>query len=132
MQVVVGAVVGRARPDRVAGGDQPLVIEVRTAERGLEEPVRDRVPRVAVLVQVLVYRQGTGVIHPLGQADRVVSGHVPVLPPAVDLVLLLVEPVHEITCAAARQAGAVGHTVRGGRAGSRAGGRRRRDVVVDR
>ena len=129
---VVGAVVGdRARPGRRARGDQPLVVEERPAEGRLEEVVGDRVVRRVGRVQVLVDRQLGGVVGAHRQADGVTAGDVAVLPAAVDLVLLVVEAVHQVTRAAAGQAGAVQHAV--GREHSR--GRTRRvlglDVVVD-
>ena len=45
------------------------------------------------------------------QADGVAAGHVAVLPAAVELVLLLVEAVHEVARAAARQPRPVQHAV---------------------
>jgi len=39
----------------------------------------------------------------LGQANRVAAGHIPVLPAAVEPVLLLVEAVHQVAGAGVRR-----------------------------
>ena len=86
--------VGRTRVDRRGGCDQPLMIEERAAERGLEEVIQDRVVRMTPAVQVPVDRQLLGVVIPHHETACVAPGHVLVLRTAVDLVLLLIEPVH--------------------------------------
>src|SRR5207245_9342256 len=95
--------VRRIGPRWACGGDQPLVVEERSAERRLEEVVGDRVVRVAVTVQVRIDRQGGRVVVTHREADGVASGHVAVLIPIVQLVLLLVEAVDYVAGAAAGQ-----------------------------
>src|SRR4029450_135827 len=132
VQVVGPAVVDGPRPDRVAGRDQPLVVQERAPEGGLEEVVGDRVVGVAALVQVVVDGQGPGVVDAHGQADGVAAGDVPGLAALLERVLLLVEAVDQVAGAAAGQPGAVRDAVGGeGAARYRAGGRLGRDVVVD-
>ena len=123
-----------APPDRVerrTRRDEPLVVEERAAERPLEEVVGQDVVRSARRVQVRVDRQLLGRVLTHRQADRVGPGDVAVGLAAVDLVLVLVEPVDQVGCAAARQARTVEDAVRGIDTGS--GTRRvsRLDVVVD-
>ena len=52
-------------------------------------------------MQVRVDRECLRVVVALRQADRVATGRVPVLLPVIELVLLLVEAVHDVACAAA-------------------------------
>ena len=112
--------------DRRLGGDQVLVVQERTAERPLEEVVGDHIVRVAFRMEPLVDGQSLRVVLAHGQPDRVAADHVAVLCAAVQLVLLLVELVHQVACAAARQAGAVQHLVREGERTQRRQARRRR------
>ena len=99
----------------------------------LEEVVLDHVVGMVLLVQPLVDRQLGRVVLAHRQADRVASDHVAVLRAAVQLVLLLVELVHQVTRAATRQPLTVRHPVRERERGlrRRAGGRRRRDQRID-
>ncbi len=69
----------------------------------LEEVVGQHVVRGALAVQVVVDRQRAGVVVAHGQPDRVRAGDVAVLPAVVQLVLLLVEAVHQVAGAAAGQ-----------------------------
>ncbi len=93
--------VRRVVEDGRPGGDQPLVVEERAAERGLEEVVRDRVVRVRGPVEVAVDRQELRVVDAHGRPGRIATGRVAVLLPVVQLELLLVELVHEVARAAA-------------------------------
>src|SRR5262249_45002843 len=77
-------------------------------------------------------RQRLRVVVAHHEAGRVRSGGIAILLAAVDLVLLLVEAVHDVAGAAAGEAGALGDTVRGKDTGRRARRGGRRDVVVDR
>src|SRR5437763_10191448 len=133
VQVGRATVGDRVRPGRRRGRDQPLVGEERAAERALEEVVGDHVVRCPAAVQVRVDRQGAGVVPAHAQPDGVAAGHVPVLPAAVDLVLLLVVPVHQVLGATAgqRAGGVLQHAVRREDARLRAGLVVRLDVVVD-
>jgi len=108
-RVVRGRRAGERRRRR---GDEPLVIEERPAERGLEEVVQDRVVGVRAGVQVAVDRQLPRVVVAHHEAGRVAPGDVPVLLPAVQLVLVLVEAVHDVARAPAGRAGAVEPPVR--------------------
>ena len=91
--------------------------------------------RVAVFVQVGVDRQEGGVVVAHREADRVAPGDVPVLLTAVELVLLLVELVHDVARASAGRAGGFRPAVGMGRVeflarlGTRSVGRL--DVVLD-
>jgi len=87
--------------DRRTGRDEVLTVEERPAEGGLEEMVGDHVRGRAGGVQVAVDRQLAGVVGAHGQADGVAALRVAVLLAAVDLELLLVEPVHQVRGAAA-------------------------------
>src|SRR4029453_1696300 len=80
----------------------------------------------------LVDGQGAGVVGAHGQPDGVAAGHIAVLAAVVELVLLLVEAVHQVAGAASRQTLALGYAVGGEHARRGAGGVLRRDVVVDR
>src|SRR5437764_9490372 len=91
--LVVGARARGVGPYRHGGGDEPLVIEERPAEGGVEEAVGYRVPGGAGRMEVLVDRQRLRVVVADGQARLVAAEHVAVLAPAVDLILLLVELV---------------------------------------
>src|SRR5438094_7135562 len=84
------------------------VVEERAAEGGLEEVVRNCVMRMVCLVQVLVDGERLSVVVALSQADRVATGRVPILVPVIELVLLLVEAVHDIFSAATGQVGRAG------------------------
>src|SRR3954447_2739032 len=107
--------IGRAAgPGRGGRRDQPLVVEERAAERGLEEAVRDRVTRVTRPVQVAVNREVAGVIDALREAQRVTAGRVAVLLAPVELVLLLVEAMDQIARATTRQTRGVLRAVRAG------------------
>ena len=97
----VGRAAVRGVADRRRGRDQPLVVEVGAAERGLEEVVQDRVLRVPRLVQVLVHGQLGGVVGAHHEPCGVALQHVPVLLPTVELELLLVEAVHDVARTAA-------------------------------
>ena len=61
----VGAARRAGRVDRRGRRDQPLVVQERPAERGLEEVVLDRVVGMALVVQVLVDRQRLRVVDAL-------------------------------------------------------------------
>src|SRR3954447_18014124 len=102
MQVLARAVVDCIRPDGTRGSNQPLVIQERTTKRGLEEVVSDRVVRMASRVKVRIDWQLTRIVRSHRQADGVAAGHIAVLIPAVELVLLLIEAVHEILRATPR------------------------------
>ncbi len=96
------------------------------------EPPNAPWKKSAVAVQVLVDGQGGRVVVPLGQACGVAPGRVPVLGAVIELVLLLVEAVHDVAGASARQVGrarrqSVGREDARLRAGLRAG----RDVGPD-
>ena len=91
----------RARPEERLGADQILVVEIRAAERPLEEVVGDHVLRSAASMEVLVDREGRRVVVAHDRPDRVAPGDVAVLLTAVELVLLLVELVDEVAGAAA-------------------------------
>src|SRR5207302_7864567 len=108
------------------------MIEERAAERRLEEVVGDRIVRMSGLVQVRVHRERLRVVDALRQADGVAPGRVAILPPAVELVLLLVEAVHDVAGAAAGLPRSLRDAVRGEDTGRRAGRVRRLDEVVDR
>ena len=125
--------VGFARPVRGPGRDQPLVVEERSTKSALEEVVGNRVFRMVVLVEVLVDGKRLRVVVALRQADGIATGGVAILLAAVQLVLLLVEAVHDVASAAAWQVGrAVGIAIgREGRTGPRARVRASRDVGVD-
>src|SRR5207248_3566094 len=125
--------VGFAGPVRGPGRDQPLVVEKRSTKSALEEVVGNRVFRMVFLVEVLVDGKRLGVVVALRQADGIATGGVAILPAAVQLILLLVEAVHDVAGAAACQVGrAVGiASGREGSAGRRAGMRRRWYVGVD-
>src|SRR5438874_12833412 len=84
------------------------MVEERAAEGGLEEVVGNCVMRVVLLVQVLVDGERLSVVVALGQANGVATGRVPILVPVIELVLLLVEAVHDIFSAAAGQVGRAG------------------------
>src|SRR5438270_2766341 len=84
------------------------MVEERAAEGGLDEVGRTCVMRVVLLVQVLVDGERAGVVVALGQANGVATGRVPILVPVIELVLLLVEAVHDIFSAAAGQVGRAG------------------------
>src|SRR5438270_6387761 len=84
------------------------MVEERAAEGGLEEVVRNCVMRVVLLVQVLVDGERLGVVVALRQADGVASGRIPILVSVIQLVLLLVEAVHDIFSAAPGQVGRAG------------------------
>ncbi len=93
------------RPQERLGGDQVLVVEVRAAERGLEELIGDDVLRGAIGVEVRVDRQGRRVVVAHRHANRIAAGHVAILLAAVELVLLLIELVDQVPGAASGQAG---------------------------
>ncbi len=126
----------RLRVERSPGGDQPLMVEKRASERRLEEVVGDRVVRMRLRVQVLVDGQGPGVVDAHHGRSRVAPRRVAVLRAAVELVLLLVELVHQVARTAAGDADtrAVEDSVcKSERVlRLRARGRVRRDEVVDR
>src|SRR4051812_12860498 len=83
-------------------------------------------------MQVPVDGQPARCVVALGEAEGVATCGVAVLLPAVQLVLLLVEAVHEVTRASARQPVRVTNAVRrAGRARVGTGPRRRRNVCVD-
>ena len=82
-------------------------------------------------MQVLVDRQGARVVGALRQADGVAAGHVAVLLAGIELVLLLVEAVHQVARAAAGLARALEHAVGREVRRVRAGRVGRLDVVVD-
>jgi hypothetical protein len=123
------------REQRRRRGDEVLVVEERATERRLEEPVGDHVVGSAVRVQVLVERQLGGVVVAHRHADRVAARDVAVLVPAVQLVLLLVEPVHQVARAPAGKTAPVQDPVREAekvvevRAGRGRGRNERVDVV---
>jgi len=112
VKIVRASVVQGVRPHRRLRCDEELVVEERSAKRCLEKVVRDGVVRVPILVEVGIDRKGAGVIDAHGQADCVAACHVPVLGSAVQLVLLLVELVHQVAGAAAGQPLTVGDAVR--------------------
>ena len=89
-----------ARIDRRRCRDEPLVVEERSTERRLEEVVLDRVARMAGAVEVLVDRQRLGVVGAHRQAHRVAARDVAILLAAIDLVLLVIEAVDDVTRAA--------------------------------
>src|SRR5207249_7430267 len=97
--------VGFAGPVRGPGGDQPLVVEERSTKGALEEVVGNRVFRMVFPMEILVDGKRLGVVVPLRQADGIATGGVAILPAAVQLVLLLVEAVHDVAGTAARQVG---------------------------
>src|SRR5207245_4941452 len=76
--------------------DQPLVVEERPAESALEEVVGDGVVGSAIGVQVLVDGQRGRLVVAHRQPDRITSGEVAVLLSVVELVLLLVEAMHDV------------------------------------
>src|SRR3954452_2249904 len=86
-----------SRVDRRGGGDEPLVVEERATEGRLEEGVLDRVLRVSRAVQVLVDRQRLGVVDAHREAHGVAAGDIAVLFAAVELVLLMVEAVDDVS-----------------------------------
>src|SRR5260370_28391382 len=94
---------GSVRVRRRSSGEEPLVIEKRSAEGTLEEVVRDRVVRVGWIVQVFIDGQSRRVVVTHGQPDRVAPGDVTILPTVVELVLLLIELVRDVASAAAGQ-----------------------------
>ena len=106
----------------------------RPAECALEEVVGDHVVRCAGTVQVLVHRQLRRVVMAHRQAGGITAGGVAVLLAAVELVLLLIEAVHDVAGASARQPlrVAVLHPVRRELGGRRARLVRGVHVVVDR
>src|SRR2546429_1234746 len=84
------------------------------------------------LMQVLIDRQRAGVVVALGQADRVAARGVAVLIAAVELVLLLIEAVHDVTGASTGEiARARWQTIRREDARLRAGTRVLWDVLLD-
>jgi len=109
------------------------VVEERSAARSLEEVVGHGVPRVAGRVQVLVDRQAERAVVPHRKADRVAAGDVAVHFATVQLVLLLVEAVHEVACAPSgeRVGGVFQHAVGRKDVRRRACPIRREYVVVD-
>src|SRR3954471_23550474 len=83
-------------------------------------------------VQVPVDRQLARVVGPLREPERVAAGRVAILPATVELVLLLVVAMDEVTSASAGQPVRIAHAVGGARAlGARAGPCRRRDIRVE-
>ena len=82
-------------------------------------------------MQVLIDRQAASVVVAHGEAHRVTARDVTVHPAAVDLVLLVVEPVHQVPRAATGQALTLGHPVGKELAGLRATGVRGLDEGVD-
>src|SRR5256885_2672827 len=85
------------------------------------------------LMQVFVDRKHPGVVVALSQANSVTAGRVPVLVPVVQLILLLVEAVHDVARAAAGQVGrARWEAVRSKDPRLRAGTGILRDVRLDR
>src|SRR5260370_19313505 len=92
---------GSVRIRRRRSGDEPLVVEERSAAGALEEIVRDRVVRVGGIMQVFVNGQGRGVVVTHGQPARVAAGDVAILLAVVELVLLLIKLVHDVAGAAA-------------------------------
>src|SRR5436190_3170241 len=110
-----------------------MMVQIKANERRLEEVVRDDVVRGPLAVQVAVDRQALGVVVAHRQPDRVAAGDIAVHQAAVQLVLLLVELVHQVAGAAAGRSLALGDAV--GEAEQvvdrRAGGVGRLDVGVD-
>ena len=116
---------------RRGGGDEELVVQVGAAERALEEVVEDRVVGRAMRVQVLVDRQRLRVVVAHHETAGVGARFVAILLAAVELVLLLVEAVHDVARTAAREPCTLEDTVRREDARRRARRVGRRDVVVD-
>src|SRR5256885_10229234 len=109
------------------------MVEERAAEGGLEEVVRNCVMRMVFLMQVLVDGERLSVVVALRQADGVASGRIPILVPVIELVLLLVEAVHDIFSAATGQVGRAGcQAMRREDPGLRAGAGVLGDVGFDR
>src|SRR5437773_1624352 len=84
------------------------MVEEGATEGGLEEVVGNRVFRMVFPVEVLVDGKRLGVVVALRQADGVATGRIPILGPVIELVLLLVETVHDVFSATAGQVGRVG------------------------
>src|SRR5207248_451364 len=82
---------------------QPLVIKKGAAKCRLEKVVRDGVVRMSLAMQVGVDRQGARVVKAHTQADGVAARYVAILLAPVELILLLIEAVHEIARTAARK-----------------------------
>src|SRR5262252_2955119 len=94
-------IAGGAGKDRRCRRHQPLVIEERTSKGALIEAVGDHVSRGATAVEIAVDRQLFRIVVPHRQAGGVATGDVSVLSATVDLVLLVVEPMHDILRASA-------------------------------
>ena len=99
MQVICRAILDGIGEDRRGRSHQPLVIEERPTERALKEIVDNGVAGMTGCVQILVDRQLLRAVHAHGQADRVTPGHVAIHRATVELVLLLVETMHQVSCA---------------------------------
>ncbi len=132
MQVAGRAVVERACEHRCGGRHQPLVVQERAAESALIEVVGDDVVRRAGAVEVGVDGQLGGVVVTHGRARGVAAGHVVILLAAIDLILLAVIAVEDVTGAAAGLARPLGDAVGGEHAGRRTGGVGRGDIGLDR
>src|SRR5262249_38919082 len=66
----------------------------------LEKVVSDRVMRVVLAMQVRIDRQRSSVVVELRQPRGVAPARIPVLSSTVDLVLLLIKPMHDVSRAA--------------------------------
>src|SRR2546423_13688963 len=89
------------------------MIKEGSAKGCLEELIRDRVLRMAWLMQILVDGKVRRFVYAHGEADGVATGDVAILLPAVQLVLLLVVPVHQVFRAASGLSAVLGDAVRG-------------------
>src|SRR6185503_774619 len=96
MKIVGRAVVEGSGEDRSGRGDEPLVVQERSAERCVEEVIQDHGSRRAGGGEVAVDGELPRVVVALSEADRIASVREAIHPAAGDLILLLVEPMNEV------------------------------------
>jgi len=106
------------------------MVEERSAKGRLKELIRNRVLRMAWLMQIFEDRKVLRLVHAHRQADGVAAGDVAILQAAVQLVLLLVVAVDQVFRAAPGESRPFGDTmeIKGARGWARGIGRC--DVVV--
>src|SRR5256885_16412564 len=87
------------------------MVEERSAKGRLKELIRDRVLRMAGLVQILVDRKILRFVNAHGETDGIAAGYVAILQAAVELVLLLVVAMDQVLRATARKTATLRDTV---------------------
>src|ERR1700682_6092714 len=107
------------------------MVEEGSTQGSLKELIRDRVLRMARLMQILVDRKVLRLVNAHGEAQGIATGDVAILRAAIELVLLLVVAVDQVFRAASRKSSALRHSIGSEHTGLRTGRVSGLDVVVN-